>query len=134
MTTLAGKILGSVRPYRWRFFGTLAQIFLISGFSLLQPWPMKLVIDNVLAGKSLELGSWASWLPDLDAWPKLSLAVLFCAAQVVIVLTAGAVNVYYNWTAIGLGQRMVNDLRARLYAHLQAPVARTSTAGRRSAI
>jgi len=119
MSGLAGNILGSVRPYRWRFFGTLAQIFLISGFSLLQPWPMKLVIDNVLAGKSLELGRWASWLPDLDAWPKLSLAVLFCAAQVVIVLTAGAVNVYYNWTAIGLGQRMVNDLRARLYAHLQ---------------
>ncbi|MGB8841789.1 MAG: ABC transporter ATP-binding protein [Aliidongia sp.] len=119
MSGLAGKILGSVRPYRGRFFGALAQIFLISAFAVLEPWPLRLVIDNVLGGKVLDLGSWTPWFPDLNAWPKLTLAAALCAVLVVIVLVSGMLNVFYNWTAIGLGQRMVNDLRARLYAHLQ---------------
>ena len=119
MTGLAGKVLGCIRPYRTRFFGALAQIFLISAFSVLEPWPVKLVIDYVLGGKKLELGAWAGWVPDLSIWPKLDAAALLCAGLVVIVLCSGTLNVFYNWTAIGLGQRMVNDLRARLYAHLQ---------------
>ena len=119
MSGLAGKIAGSVRPYRGRFFGALAQIFLISAFAVLEPWPLRLVIDNVLGGKSLDLGSWAVWFPDVNAWPKLTLAAVLCVGLVLIVLVSGTLNVFYNWTAIGLGQRMVNDLRARLYAHLQ---------------
>jgi ATP-binding cassette, subfamily B, bacterial len=119
MNGLAGKILGSVRPYRVRFIGALVQIFVLSGFAVLEPWPLRLVIDNVLGGKVLDLGSWAPWLPDFNAWPKPALAAALCLALVLIVLVSGALNVFYNWTAIGLGQRMVNDLRARLYAHLQ---------------
>jgi ATP-binding cassette subfamily B protein len=119
MSGLAGKIAGSVRPYRGRFFGALAQIFLISAFAVLEPWPLRLVIDNVLGGKTLDLGSWAVWLPDVNAWPKLTLAAVLCIGLVLIVLVSGTLNVFYNWTAIGLGQRMVNDLRAQLYAHLQ---------------
>ena len=119
MSGLAGKILGSVRPYRWRFAGALVQIFLISAFAVLEPWPLRLVIDNVLGGKPIELGSWASWLPDVNAWPKPTLAAVVCAGLVLIVLGSGAFSLLYNWMAIGLGQRMVNDLRARLYAHLQ---------------
>src|SRR5580658_333249 len=119
MNGLAGKILGSVRPYRVRFIGALVQIFVLSGFAVLEPWPLRLVIDNVLGGKVLDLGSWAPWLPDFNAWPKPALAAALCLALVLIVLVSGALNVFYNWTAIGLGQRMVNDLRAKLYAHLQ---------------
>ena len=48
MSGLAGKILGSVRPYRWRFAGALVQIFLISAFAVLEPCPLRLEIDNVL--------------------------------------------------------------------------------------
>ncbi|MEI9986497.1 MAG: ABC transporter ATP-binding protein [Aliidongia sp.] len=119
MSGLAGKIIGSVLPYRWRFAGALAQIFLISAFAVLEPWPLRLVIDNVLGGKPLDLGSWASWAPDINSWPKPRLAAVLCAGLVLIVLGSGAFNLIYNWMAIGLGQRMVNDLRARLYAHLQ---------------
>src|SRR5580658_627164 len=119
MNGLAGKILGSVRPYRVRFIGALVQIFVLCGFAVLEPWPLRLVIDNVLGGKVLDLGSWAPWLPDFNAWPKPALAAALCLALVLIVLVSGALNVFYNWTAIGLGQRMVNDLRARLYTHLQ---------------
>jgi len=113
MSGLGGKILGCIRPYRWRFVGALAQIFLISVFAVLEPWPLRLVIDTVLGGKPVD------FLPGSETWPKLWLAAALCAALVLIVLGSGALNLVYNWLAIGLGQRMVNDLRARLYAHLQ---------------
>ena len=32
---------------------------------------------------------------------------------------AGALTLLHNYTAIGVGQRMVNDLRGSLYSHLQ---------------
>jgi ATP-binding cassette subfamily B protein len=119
MSGLAGKILGCVRPYRWRFGGALAQLFLMGGFELLKPWPLKIVIDNALGGKRLDLGGWTGTLPDVASWSPVALVAVACAALVVIHLVSGALSTFYNWVAIGLGQRMVNDLRARLYAHLQ---------------
>src|SRR5580658_8000681 len=119
MNGLAGKILGSVRPYRVRFIGALVQIFVLSGFAVLEPWPLRLVIDNVLGGQALKSVSQGAQDPRSSTLPKPALAAAFCLALVLIVLVSGALNVFYNWTAIGLSQRMVNDLRARLYAHLQ---------------
>ena len=51
MNSLAWKLLPYLRPYKWRVVWALLQIFLISGFELLKPWPLQLVIDNVLSGK-----------------------------------------------------------------------------------
>jgi ATP-binding cassette subfamily B protein len=119
MNSLARKILVSVRPYRWRLAGTLAQVFLLSAIDLLLPWPLQVVIDNALGGKKLDLGRWADRLPDVSAWSPLFLVGVACICLVLVNLASGGLTVIYNWTAIGLGQRMVNDLRAKLYAHLQ---------------
>ncbi len=119
MTGLAGKILGCVRPYRWRFGGALAQLFLMGAFELLKPWPLKLVVDNALGGRKLDLGGWAAALPDIGSWSPFTLTAAACGALILINFASGALATYYNWIAIGLGQRMVNDLRARLYGHLQ---------------
>ena len=45
------KLLPYLRPYRLRFAWALVQVFLIAGFELLKPWPLQLVIDDVLGGK-----------------------------------------------------------------------------------
>lgn len=44
------KILPYLAPHRWRLAWALAQVFLIAGFELLKPWPLQVVIDNVLGG------------------------------------------------------------------------------------
>ncbi len=46
------KLLPYLRPYRLRFLWALAQVFLIAGFELLKPWPLQVVIDNVLRAAS----------------------------------------------------------------------------------
>lgn len=114
-TSLGSNIWACVRPYRLRFIGALAQVVLLSGIELLKPWPLKVVIDNALGGKPLILPGFAF----LSSLPPLTLVGLACVALFLIYLFSGAATVLYFWMAIGLGQRMVHDLRLRVYAHLQ---------------
>jgi ATP-binding cassette subfamily B protein/subfamily B ATP-binding cassette protein MsbA len=90
----------------------LAQVFLIAGFELLKPWPLQVVIDNVLGGKPFPVTAFSST-------PAGELLLLACLGIVVVHLGAGAMTLLHNYTTIGVGQRMVNDLRGALYAHLQ---------------
>ncbi|HEX7967155.1 MAG TPA: ABC transporter ATP-binding protein [Stellaceae bacterium] len=112
MGDFAWKFLPYLRPYRGRFVWALIQVFLIAGFDLLKPWPLQLVIDHVLSGKPLA----APWLSGLSAG---ALLVAACLGLVVVNMGAGLLALLHNYTTIGIGQRMVNDLRGALYAHLQ---------------
>jgi len=85
---------------------------LIAGFELLKPWPLQVVIDNVLGGKPFPI-------PALASTPPKALLLLACLGIVVVHFGAGGLTLLHNYTTIGVGQRMVNDLRGALYAHLQ---------------
>jgi ATP-binding cassette, subfamily B, bacterial len=111
----AWKFLPYLRPYRARFAWALLQVFLIAGFDLLKPWPLQLVIDHVLGGKPLA----AHWLAGLADLSPGMLLIVACIALVVVNLGSGLLALLHNYTTIGVGQRMVNDLRGALYAHLQ---------------
>jgi ATP-binding cassette subfamily B protein/subfamily B ATP-binding cassette protein MsbA len=106
------KILRYVRPYRGRFVTTLVQIFMIGACDLLKPWPLQIVVDDALGGRHIDL-------PVVGSWSPLALAAGACLALVLIHLASGVLTVFYNWSSIALGQRMVTDLRGDLYAHLQ---------------
>ena len=109
---LALKLLPYLRPYRMRFLWALIQVFLIAGFDLLKPWPLQLVIDDVLGGKS-------SNLPLLAGLSGAALLIVACAGLVTVNLGEGLLQYLHNNTTIAVGQRMVNDLRGALYSHLQ---------------
>ena len=106
------RIFSYLWPYRYPFLGALGQVFLISSFELAKPWPLKIVIDNVLGGKPLAL-KFAS------SWPSELLLVVACAALVSVYILLGGLTVINNFATIRIGQRMVNDLRSDLYMHLQ---------------
>ncbi len=112
MTKMAWKLLPYLRPYTRRILWALLQIFLISGFELLKPWPLQLVIDDVLGGKT-------PGVPILAAMSPGTVLIAACAGLVLINLCAGMMALLHNVTAIGVGQSMVSDLRGALYAHLQ---------------
>ena len=105
------KLLPYLKPHRWRIAWALLQVLLIAGFELLKPWPLQVVIDNVLGGKQFPVAIFSS-----SPW---SLLLLACGGIVVVHFGAGALTLLHNYTAIRIGQSMVNDLRGALYAHLQ---------------
>lgn len=106
------KLFPYLRAYRWRIAWALVQIILITGVDLLKPWPLQIVIDSVLSGKPVPVSF-------LAATPKETLLFLACLAIVAVQLAAASLVFLHNYTAIGIGQSMVNDLRGVLYAHLQ---------------
>lgn len=102
------KLLPYFAPYRWQIAWALLQVFLISGFELLKPWPLQIVIDDVLGHQRFLL-----------ALPPGQL-LLFAALGIIAVnIGTGALTLLHNYTTIRVGQNMVNDLRGGLYAHLQ---------------
>lgn len=105
------KLLPYLRPHLWRIGWALLQVLLIAGCELLKPWPLQIVIDDVLGGKPFAING-VAFSPD-------TLLILACTAIVIIHFGAGALTVLHNYTAIRIGQSMVNDLRGALYAHLQ---------------
>ena len=106
------KLLPYLKPYRWRVVWALSQVFLIAGFELLKPWPLQVVIDNVLGGKPFPIAALSSSPPSL-------ILLGACLAIVVVHFGGGALTLLHNYTTIRVGQNMVNDLRGALYAHLQ---------------
>jgi len=110
--TLLLQVARALRPYRGAFVLAILQVLLISVLEILKPWPLKLVIDYVLPRKP-------------PPWPLLaglSPPALLAAATVGLIVIYGALgtlSVINNFTTISIGQGMVNDLRSRLYQHLQ---------------
>jgi ATP-binding cassette subfamily B protein len=109
---LARNVLRRLAPHRGLFALAVLQVLVIGLLELAKPWPLKVVVDGVLGGKPL--GS--PWLAALA--PRALLAVA-CAALVGIYALLGLLAVTSNYATISVGQRMVNDFRSELYAHLQ---------------
>jgi ATP-binding cassette subfamily B protein len=112
MNSLLWKLLPYIRPYKWRVLWAFVQIFLVAGFELLKPWPLQLVIDDVLGGKHTSL-------PLLSQLSNLDLLLAACIGLVVVSLGSAGLTWLHNVTTIAIGQGMVNDLRGALYGHLQ---------------
>jgi ATP-binding cassette subfamily B protein/subfamily B ATP-binding cassette protein MsbA len=106
------KLLPYLAAYRWRVAWALVQVFLIAGFELIKPWPLQIVIDDVLGGKKIGVSVASSWSPEL-------LLIAACLGVVVAYIGSGVMTLWHNYTTIRVGQGMVNDLRGALYSHLQ---------------
>ncbi len=112
-------ILSLVRPYR----GTLAIILLAmivqTAMSVAGPWPLKIILDNVVGSHKL-----APWLADLlrpvlGGDNKMQIAVAASLAVLVIALVGAVASYVSNYFTTSVGQWVANDLRLRTYHHLQ---------------
>jgi subfamily B ATP-binding cassette protein MsbA len=91
-------------------------MLLESGADLLEPWPLKVVLDYVIGSKAPP--EWlAGWTVDLPA--RLSLLKAATAAVMGIALV-GAVSTYAEkYASATIGKRVGYDLRHALYHHVQ---------------
>jgi len=108
---VAAKVLRRLRPYRGRFALAVAMVLAIGVLELLKPWPLKIVVDDVLGGRRLD------W-PLVGGLAPRGLLAVACGGMVAVYVLLGGLGVLSNWLTIDVGQRMVNDFRSDLYAHL----------------
>ena len=108
-----------VRPYRAHLFLILCSMLVQTLMSLAAPWPLKIVLDNVVS--SHKLPSWLDDLlkPVLAGSSKMQIAAA-AAIMVVIIALVGALASYIaNYYTESVGQWVANDLRMRTYHHLE---------------
>lgn len=117
--SIVGWIVSYARPYRGRL-AVLAVLSLLEvGLGALTPWPIALIVDNVLAHHPWP-AAFARFLPPVSAFNPIALLAIVIAAQLVIELVDQVVSAAHTQVQVETGQRMVYDLRSRLFAHLQA--------------
>ncbi|HUY97172.1 MAG TPA: ABC transporter ATP-binding protein [Verrucomicrobiae bacterium] len=78
------------------------------------PWPLKFIFDSVLARKPLP--AWLGWLPQ----GRIGLLAAMVGAMLVIAVGLGVSDYVANRLVATAGQRVVIDLRLRLFRHIEA--------------
>ncbi len=95
------RLLRYLRPYRPQVALALAAIIAGSGLQLVQPWLVKVAIDQYIATGNLAGLDW--------------IAAVFLAT----LLASFALEYIQTWTLQMTGQRIMYDMRMQIYGHLQ---------------
>src|SRR6195952_24910 len=86
--------------------------------SLAVPWPLKIVLDNVVGDHPAP--QWISWLvPMMGGTAKPHIAAAAGVVTVAIAVVTGIAFYVSSYLTESVGQSVGNDLRVRLYHHLQ---------------
>jgi ATP-binding cassette subfamily B protein len=112
---LARRLARELRPYWLRIAGLLLVSMLATPLALLTPVPLKIVIDSVLGDRPVP----APLAPVLPAGPG---GALLAAAALLLVAIATLTQLQDLTAAVlrvHTGERLVLDLRTRLFRHLQ---------------
>ena len=85
---------------------------------LLEPWPLKIVFDNVLGSKRLP--DWLAQLVQATAGTNKLAILSFVVIMVLAIAMVGAVSTYFEkYLTTSVAQWVSHDLRRTLYNHIQ---------------
>jgi len=107
-----------LRPHWKQLCLALIAMLLDAMFTVLRPWPLKVVIDRVLSHKSSRVPFIRAWL-DSASFTRLEILYGACLATLVIAVVTGLLTYYYTHAMGRVGQRFVYELRRNLFAHMQ---------------
>ncbi len=114
-------MLSFLRPYRPSAVVLAVLLVIQIALGALQPWPLKLVIDNVLNSAEHPFPEpLGSWMQVLTGGSLLGALVVVVMGGVLLQVVNQFITAWAMQVQVSTGQRMVYDLRARLFQHLQA--------------
>jgi ABC-type multidrug transport system fused ATPase/permease subunit len=108
-----------IRPYIGSLCVILGAMLVQTVMSLAAPWPLKVVLDNVVG--THKVPAWLSHLLTtfLKGDGKMSIAIGAAVAVVAIAALGATASYVANYYTESVGQWVANDLRIRTYQHLQ---------------
>src|SRR5262249_35503226 len=86
--------------------------------NLLQPWPLKLVLDDVLRSHTSH-GALVRWVYQVTGGDKTSLLKFACLAVLAIALLDAFSTYFEKYLTTSVAQWISYDLRRTLYMHIQ---------------
>jgi subfamily B ATP-binding cassette protein MsbA len=110
-------IVELLRPYRGKLIIVFIAMLVETAMALAGPWPVKVIIDNVLGGHRLPEA--LAWVHDIGLSQHKAGFALLAGLAVVVIAVIGAIASYIdNYYTESVGQWVANDLRVRVYEHL----------------
>ena len=106
-----------VRPYRVLLALAFVAMAIESAAAIWEPWPIKLIVDNVLGGKPLPpaLAPWA-----IFGSSPLGILNASVLALLTITVIGGAGSFVQKYLSASVGQHITQDLRQALYHRVHA--------------
>jgi len=112
------KIVDLLRPHRRELWLGLLAIAGETAAGLLEPWPLKIVLDNVLQGKGKH--GWLDKFIEHAAGTTPRNMLLFACGAVLVIALIDAVCTYSEkYLTTNVGQWVAHDLRRTIYTHVQ---------------
>jgi ATP-binding cassette subfamily B protein len=96
-----GRVVGLFARYRWRLSAVIGLIIFSSGLNMISPVLLRSVLDNAL--------------PHRDG----TLLTELVLGMIAIAVATAAISVWQTYISNVIGQRVMHDLRASVYRHLQ---------------
>lgn len=110
--------VGLSRPYRKLVVFILLAMLIETVVGLAAPWPLKIIIDNVVGHHALP--HWLQWMDVIfPTENKLQLAAVAAVSFIIITVLGSLAGVLDNYYNEKVAQYVANDLRRRIYHHLQ---------------
>ena len=111
-------VMDLLGPYRRWVMVILAAMLVETAMSLAGPWPLKIILDNVVGNHKPP--GWLDALRFIDlAGDKMELAAVAGVAVLVIALLGALASYIDNYYTESVSQWVAHDLRMRVYDHLQ---------------
>jgi ABC-type multidrug transport system fused ATPase/permease subunit len=115
---MARFVLEFAAPYRISLIIIFIAMLVETFMSIAAPWPLKIILDNVVGKHSLP--EYLSWLHNFSFGEHTMKLAVFAALGVIAISVIGEVAGYIeNYYTESVSQYVANDLRLRLYHHLQ---------------
>jgi ABC-type multidrug transport system fused ATPase/permease subunit len=108
-----------IRPYRGTLLVILIAMLVQTAMSVAGPWPLKIILDNVVGTHKLSPEMTHLLGPLLRGEGKMKIAEAAAFAAVLIALIGATMSYIANYFTTSVGQWVANDLRIKTYHHLQ---------------
>ena len=105
------------KPYKKLLLLIFAAMLLETAMGLAAPWPLKIIIDNVVGNHKIH--SWFNWINGvIVSGDKMTLALIAAISFIIITFIGSLAGYIQNYFTESVAQYVANDLRQRLYHHL----------------
>lgn len=112
------KIVPLLKPHSKTLTLALLAVAGEAAADLLQPWPLKIILDNVLRSRPPH-GPLNQFIVSTFGSDKMSLVTAAAIASLVIALIGALSSYAEKYLTTSVGQWVMHDLRKMLYSHIQ---------------
>jgi ATP-binding cassette, subfamily B, bacterial len=107
-----------LRPHRRRLAIALLAVAGITAADVLQPWPLKIVLDYVVSGRNMP--EWLGSILNFGFGSDKNAVLNFAVIAVILITAIDSISSYVeSYVMTSIGQWVAHDIRRQVYHHIE---------------